>query len=113
AASFVVIMGVIVVFSVFLAREIQEVRRQDSFIDSVTHELKSPLASLKLGLQTLKREQIDDAQREVLRRMMLDDVDRLTSFIDDVLQASRVVHHPAGLNLGDVSLSTLLQHCAE
>src|SRR5690606_41652407 len=52
ALSFIVIMTVVVVFSIYLAREILEVRRQDSFIDSVTHELKSPLASLKPCLQT-------------------------------------------------------------
>jgi signal transduction histidine kinase len=46
--SLIVIMTVLVLFSVFLVREIWEVRRQTSFIDSVTHELKSPLAALKL-----------------------------------------------------------------
>src|SRR5581483_11402762 len=62
AVSFVVIMTVLVLLSVYLAREILEVRRQNSFVDSVTHELKSPLASLKLFLETLGRPEIADPQ---------------------------------------------------
>lgn len=90
--AFLMILSVLIMFAVFLVREIIEVRRQDSFIDSVTHELKSPLASIKLGLQTLGRDGLDGAQRELVREMMLGDVDRLTAFIDDVLQASRIAH---------------------
>jgi signal transduction histidine kinase len=90
--SFVVIMSVLVLFSVFLVREILEVRRQQTFIDSVTHELKSPLASIKLCLETLAREEVSTAQREQLRRMMLADVDRLSVFVGDILEASRIAH---------------------
>ena len=90
--AFVTIMTVMVMFTIFLGREILEVRRQDSFIDSVTHELKSPLASIKLGLQTLGREGVPEDKRELLRDMMLGDVDRLSDFVDDILQASRLAH---------------------
>lgn len=110
--SFAFIIAVLVVFSLFLAREILEVRRQDSFIDSVTHELKSPLASLKLSLETQGRDDIDAATRENLRQMGLEDVDRLWSFIDDVLQASRLAHERTGLDLSDVSLRDLVERCA-
>ena len=88
--SFAVIVVVLVLFSVYLAREILELRRQTSFIDSVTHELKSPLASIKLCLETMARHDLPPDKRDELRNMMLDDVERLTSFIDDVLQASRL-----------------------
>ncbi len=111
--SFVVIMSVLVMFTIFLAREILEVRKQDSFIDSVTHELKSPLASIKLCLQTLEREGIPEEKREHLRKMMMDDVDRLTSFIDDVLQASRLAHDDVGMALEDVPLAALTRHVVE
>jgi signal transduction histidine kinase len=113
AISFIVIMSVLVLLSIFLAREILEVRRQDSFIDSVTHELKSPLASLKLCLETLHRENLGDDQREKLRRMMLHDVERLSSFIDDVLQASRLAHANASTNAAEVELAALARACAE
>jgi signal transduction histidine kinase len=112
AISFVVIMTVLVVFSVYLAREILEVRRQDSFIDSVTHELKSPLASLKLCLETLGRSGIEPSQREQLRGMMLEDVDRLSSFIDDVLQASLLTHRGLATEARDVDLAEVARACA-
>ena len=113
AISFIVIMSVLVLLSIFLAREILEVRRQDSFIDSVTHELKSPLASLKLCLETLHRENLADEQREKLRRMMLHDVERLSSFIDDVLQASRLAHANAAMNAAEVDLAVVARACGE
>lgn len=113
SAAFIAIMTVLVMFAVFLAREILEVRRQDSFIDSVTHELKSPLASIKLGLQTMARPQIDSEKRELLRSMMLDDVDRLSAFIDDVLQASRLAHDRVTMQREPVELHTLVEDCAQ
>lgn len=88
--SIIVIMAVLVLFMFFLSREIREGQRQDRFIDSVTHELKSPLASLKLCVQTLDRRALGADQRSELHRMMLDDIDRLGAFIDDILAASRI-----------------------
>ncbi len=88
AVSFAVICTVLVLLSFYLGREILEVRRQDGFIDSVTHELKSPLASIQLLLETMARPELPEAKREELRLMMMEDVERLTSFIDDVLQTS-------------------------
>ena len=104
AISFVAIIIVIVMFAIYLAREILEVRRQDSFIDSVTHELKSPLASIKLGLETLGRLKRDDEQKESLREMMLDDVERLTALIDSVLQVTRITTSRPQLNFTSVNV---------
>jgi signal transduction histidine kinase len=98
---------VLVLFSVFLVREIREVRRRTSFIDSVTHELKSPLAALKLCLETLGREGLPEAQRERLRGMMLDDVDRLSSFIDRILTANRLGQEPDTQELEEIELAAL------
>ena len=113
ALSFVVIIVVLVLFSIAVARGIIEVRKQDSFIDSVTHELKSPLASLQLCLETLGRGGLDEAQQDNLRSMMLDDVERLRSFIDDVLNANRLLYTRGGLlNLSDVRVAELLESCA-
>jgi signal transduction histidine kinase len=114
ALSFVLIIVVLVLFVISLARGIIEVRRQDTFIDSVTHELKSPLASLQLCLETLGREGLEDDARKKLRRMMFEDVDRLRAFIDDVLEANRLSYARSGmLNLSDVPLSGLAEQCAE
>lgn len=109
--SFVVIMTVLVLFVIFLAREILEVRRQDSFIDSVTHELKSPLASLLLMVQTLQRHHLDEERRGELLDMMADDIDRLSVFVDDVLVASRVAFGKTTHRLGDVNLQDIIEGC--
>jgi signal transduction histidine kinase len=111
--AFVVIMAVLVMFTIFLAREILEVRRQDSFIDSVTHELKSPLASMKLCLQTLEREGLPEDKRTALRVMMREDIDRLSSFIDEVLQANRLAHGEMGVELEVVALRELADRMAD
>jgi signal transduction histidine kinase len=90
--SLALIICVLVLFSVSLVQEILEGRRQQMFIDSVTHELKSPLASIKLCLDTFERSGLSETQREDLRKMMLTDVERLSVFVDDILQASRIAH---------------------
>lgn len=111
--SFSVVITVLILFSVFLAREILEVRRQTTFVDSVTHELRSPLASLRLCLETLGRSGLGEAQREQLREMMLDDVERLSAFIDDILEASRLEHgEQGGREVRRVELTPLVERCA-
>lgn len=110
---FVVILTVVVLFSVFLVREILEVRRQQTFIDSVTHELKSPLASIKLCLDTLARPELAVHQREHLRHMMLSDVERLSIFVDDILEASRISHGLRTQQWTTVNVTALLNRCIE
>jgi signal transduction histidine kinase len=107
--SFATIMTVLVLFSVFLAREILEVRRQTTFIDSVTHELKSPLASIRLCLETLSRPELNELQRSRLREMMLGDVERLDALIEDVLQASRLEYGEHGHGFTEVDVVGLVQ----
>lgn len=109
SVSFAFIMVVLVLFSVFLVAETREVQRQDRFIDSVTHELKSPLAAIRLGLETLSREGLEPPQRERLREMMLADVDRLHAFIDSILEASRLAHERGGHDLQDHDVEALLR----
>ncbi|MBO6933740.1 MAG: HAMP domain-containing histidine kinase [Deltaproteobacteria bacterium] len=111
--SFIVVVTILLLMSLYLAREILEVRRQDTFIDSVTHELKSPLASLKLCLETMVRPDLPEEKREQLHGMMLGDVERLTSFIDDVLQSTRLASAGSvGINLSDVELRALVERVA-
>ncbi len=111
--SFIVVVTILLLMSLYLAREILEVRRQDTFIDSVTHELKSPLASLKLCLETMVRPDLPEEKREQLHGMMLGDVERLTSFIDDVLQSTRLASSGSvGINLSDVELRSLVERVA-
>lgn len=112
-ASFVLVMAVLVLFSVSLVGEILESRRQQMFIDSVTHELKSPLASIKLCLDTLARPGVSAAQQDQLRNMMLSDVERLTVFVDDILQASRIAHRRRSQTWTVVNISRLIVQAAD
>jgi len=114
AISFAVILASLGLLTAFLVREILEVRRQDGFIDSVTHELKSPLASLKLCLETLEREGVEPAQRDDLHHMMCEDVERLNAFIDDVLETSRATakHGSRGMHVEPLDVRDLLTECA-
>ena len=106
--SLAVVMSVVILFSVSLVREILEGRRQQTFIDSVTHELKSPLASIRLCLDTLERKGLSDNQRIELRRMMRTDVERLSVFVDDILEASRIAHGRHAQMWSVVDLTRLL-----
>lgn len=111
--SFAVIMTVLALFSVILVREIRLVNRQTRFIDSVTHELKSPLASLKLCLETLERDDLASGQRSDIRRMMIDDVERLSLLIDRVLETSRLAHAGDSHSLEKIVLADLVETCAQ
>ena len=109
--SFVVLVGGLVLNTAFLIREIRRSEQHDAFIHAVTHELKTPLASIKLYLQTLRRRALPaDTRREVIDTM-LDDSDRLQRTIDQILLAGKTgdvrrVAHPA-----DVDVSEIVREC--
>ena len=90
-SAFIVLLVVGVALYLTLSlKAINLSRRQSNFIDSVTHELKSPLASMKLNLQTLDRRAVSDEERETFRRFIRADLDRLDRLIDQVLDAGRL-----------------------
>jgi two-component system, OmpR family, phosphate regulon sensor histidine kinase PhoR len=107
-----VLVGV-VLYLLISIKEIRLNRRQSNFIDSVTHELKSPIASLKLYLQTLSRRNVDEQRQADFYRFMLDDVDRLDNLINHLLDAARLDQKPVESEVADVSLAEMLQGCAE
>src|SRR5947209_18795910 len=74
----------------FLVREIRRNEQHDSIINAVTHELKTPIASIRLHLQTLERRELQDALRHDFYRLMLEDTDRLMNTVEQVLKAGRV-----------------------
>lgn len=107
-----VLVGVVL----YLALSIKAIRlnqRQSNFIDSVTHELKSPIASLKLYLQTLRRQTVSDEEREAFVRFMLDDLERLDELINHLLDAGRVDKPPDEMDVERVRVDELLRECAE
>jgi two-component system, OmpR family, sensor histidine kinase SenX3 len=84
---FLVIISLGVINTIFLVREIRRNEQHDSFINAVTHELKTPVASIRLYLQTLQSRELDEAKRREFYRIMLEDSDRLLHTIDQVLRA--------------------------
>jgi signal transduction histidine kinase len=107
-----VLVGVIM----YLALSVKAInlnRRQANFMDSVTHELKSPIASLKLYLQTLNRRTLSREEQENFFRFMLEDVERLDHLINHILDASRLERKPEAGDVEDIELGAFLQQCAD
>jgi two-component system sensor histidine kinase SenX3 len=84
---FLLVIAGMVLNTIFLVREIRRNEQHDSFINAVTHELKTPVASIRLYLQTLQTRELDADKRREFYRIMLDDSDRLLHTIDQVLRA--------------------------
>ena len=101
-----------VIYLVLTIKAINLTRRQSNFVDSVTHELKSPIASLKLYLQTLKRRQLDEEGREVFYGSMLEDIERLDQLINHLLDAARLERDSLGHDVEIVDVPELLRDCA-
>jgi signal transduction histidine kinase len=103
----------LVVYLTLTIKAINLSRRQSNFIDSVTHELKSPIASLKLYLQTLGRRQLSPAEQVDFYRSMLEDVERLDSLINHLLDAGRLEKDRTPPEQEDVELASLIRATAE
>lgn len=96
----------------FLVREIRRNEQHDSFINAVTHELKTPIASIRLYLQTLERRDVDEAQRREFYRLMLKDSDRLLHTVEQVLKAGEVRHKTKRQRV-PVDFGALVGECVE
>jgi two-component system sensor histidine kinase SenX3 len=87
---FAVMTAGVVLITVFLVREVRRNERQDSFLNAVTHELKTPIASIRLYLETLQRREVAESQRQEFYRIMLADSDRLLNTVEQVLKAGEL-----------------------
>ena len=110
---FVLMLVGVVLYLLITIKGIRLNQRQSNFIDSVTHELKSPIASLKLYLQTLDRRSVSEAEQAGFYRFMLEDIERLDTLINHMLDAARVDQQPVEAELADVELSEVLRSCAQ
>ncbi|HEY1913072.1 MAG TPA: HAMP domain-containing sensor histidine kinase [Vicinamibacterales bacterium] len=86
---FPLIITGVVLNTIFLVREIRRNEQHEAFINAVTHELKTPVASMKLYLQTLQNRQVEEAKRQEFYGVMLEDSDRLLGTIEQVLRAGQ------------------------
>ncbi|HXJ41091.1 MAG TPA: HAMP domain-containing sensor histidine kinase [Bryobacteraceae bacterium] len=106
------IIAGVVLNTVFLVREIRRGEQHDAFINAVTHELKTPIASIRLYVETLKSRSVDEEKRQEFYRIILANTDRLNTTVEQVLRtgrigASRRSAHMTPLNLSDVVAETV------
>ena len=110
---FLLIIVGLVLNTTFLIREIRRNEQHDAFINAVTHELKTPLASIRLYLQTLKTRDIAEDQRQTFYDIMLADNDRLLQTVEQVLRAGRSGHRRRKINLRKVDVGQLVLECVD
>jgi signal transduction histidine kinase len=115
---FSLLVAGVVLNTVFLVREVRRNERQDSFLNAVTHELKTPIASIRLYLETLQQREIPEVQRAQFYQIMLADSDRLLATVEQVLKAGEIgARRPRDRTLlelaplvADCIVITLLRH---
>ena len=107
------IIAGLVLNTIFLVREIRRNEQHDTFINAVTHELKTPIASIRLYLQTLQRREVAESQRRDFYQSMLLDTDRLMYTVEQVLKAGAVAHKKAPSQQLPLNLNDLTRECVD
>ena len=108
---FAALIAGVVLNTVFLIREIRRNERQDSFLNAVTHELKTPIASIRLYLETLQRRATSEEQKQEFYKIMLSDSDRLLATVEQVLKAGQLGQRHRQLDRTLINLESLLTDC--
>jgi signal transduction histidine kinase len=108
---FAILVAGVVLNTIFIVREIRRNERQDSFLNAVTHELKTPIASIRLYLETLQRRPVDEAQRQQFYSIMLADSDRLLATVEKVLKAGQLGQKQRQQNRTLINLEPLVADC--
>ncbi len=93
---FLLLIAGLILNTIFLVREVRQNERQDSFLNAVTHELKTPITSIRLYLETLQRREVSEARRREFYSIMLSDTERLLGTVEQVLKAGEVGHRTRG-----------------
>lgn len=110
---FVMIIVGLVLNTTFLIREIKRNEQHDAFLNSVTHELKTPLTSIRLYLETLKTRDVDEARRREFYNIMLADSDRLLQTVEQVLRAGRAAHKQQSAGATVIDLGQMVRECLD
>ncbi|HEX8115945.1 MAG TPA: HAMP domain-containing sensor histidine kinase [Pyrinomonadaceae bacterium] len=103
----------LVLNTTFLVREIRRNEQHDAFINAVTHELKTPITSMRLYLETLKSRDVPEPRRQEFYDIMLADGDRLLHTVEQVLRAGRTAQKKRALTLSHVPLGEVVRECVE
>lgn len=109
---FTLIITGLVLNTTFLIREIRKNEQQDAFLNAMTHELKTPIASIKLYLETLRAREVEEVKRDEFYDIMLSDSERLLTTVEQVLQASKIKEKARQLNLSKIDIVSFLKECA-
>lgn len=110
---FLLIITGLTLNTIFLVREIRRNEQHDAFLNAVTHELKTPIASIQLYLETLKSRHVDEEKRAEFYDVMLADSNRLLTTVEQVLVASRTREKQRQMKLENVDLGALLMESVE
>src|SRR5271165_5212458 len=105
------IIAGVVLNTIFLVREIRRNEQHDAFINAMTHELKTPVASIRLYLETLQSRAVEEEKKKEFYRIMLDDSDRLLATIEQILRTGRMGAAGRKLNLVRIDLAGLVEEC--
>jgi two-component system sensor histidine kinase SenX3 len=108
---FNLIIAGLVLNTTFLVREIRRNEQHDAFINAVTHELKTPLASIRLYLETLQTREVDEARRHEFYGVMLADSDRLLHTVEQVLRAGHLGHKRSRSSHERIDIGALVSEC--
>jgi signal transduction histidine kinase len=110
---FCAIAAGIILNTIFLVREVRRNEQHDSFINAVTHELKTPIASIRLYLETLQSREVEEQRRREFYQLMLSDTDRLLGTVEQVLKAGQAGQRTAKHQRVKFEFGDLVQECIE
>lgn len=110
---FLLIIFGLVLNTIFLIREIRRNEQHDTFINAVTHELKTPITSIRLYLETLKSREVDETRRDEFYDIMLADSNRLLQTVEQVLRAGSAGHRGRNTNKSLINLGEMVRGCLE
>jgi signal transduction histidine kinase len=110
---FALLIAGVVLNTIFLVREVRRNERHDSFLNAVTHELKTPITSLRLYLETLQRRDLPEEKRREFYRIMLEDSDWLLATVEQVLKAGELGQRSQNSARLPVDMRALVVECIE
>lgn len=110
---FALLIAGVLLNTIFLVREVRRNERHDSFLNAVTHELKTPIASIRLYLETLQRRSLSEERRQEFYGIMLADSERLLATVEQVLKAGEVGQRARNQIRAEIDMEALLRDCIQ
>lgn len=108
----ILFVGAVIVYG-SLQRNVRLQRQQRNFMLAVTHELKSPIAGMKLSLQTLQKRQLSDEQKNHLLNRCIQESDRLSDLCNNMLITSQIEGRQYKSTREQFSLSEMVEDTAD